>query len=344
MRRTLLVSLLALLAAAPAVRADEIVVLRATGDSVAEQTAELERDLGFDADRRFVRAIRGFAADLTPAQVAELRDDREVALIVADRPVHASAAVPALAGEIVPPGIRRATVAASSTTVRQAADGTVAVADTGVDLQHPDLNVVAGTDCTGTGTYDDVHGHGTHVAGTVGARNNGSGVTGVAPGTKIAAVKVLDDSGSGSTSTVLCGIEWILANRVALDIHVANFSLGGSGSISTCAGDPEHSGYCRLVTAGVAPVVAAGNDGVDFAAAPAEIPAAYPEVLTVAAMSDTDGLPGAAGSASSCSSDDRYASFSNYATPAAAAAHLNRRYFFVKTCDRSQLWSTIEFC
>ncbi len=319
----MLLALLLALAAAPAARAGEIVVLGPTADPVATETAEREDELGFDADRRFSRAVRGFSADLTAAQVAELRADPEVAMVVEDRPVEALAAVAARTGERTPPGVRRS-IAAPAGTVREAASGAVAVLDSGVDLDHPDLDVVPGANCITPGTPpDDRHGHGTHVAGTVGARNDGAGVVGVAPGTKIVAVKVLDDSGSGRTSSLLCGIEYVLANAERLGIGVANFSLGGVGAPSTCASDPEHAAFCALTRAGITPVVAAGNDGWDFGTAEPDVPAAFPEVLTVAAMVDTDGVPGGHGATcGTADADDVHASFSNYAVDPAERAHL----------------------
>ena len=72
----------------------------------------------------------------------------------------------------------------------------VAIIDTGIDIRHRDLNVVGGTNCSEKGTsFDDGNGHGTHVAGTVAAKDNGAGVVGVAPGTPLYAVRVLDNTG-----------------------------------------------------------------------------------------------------------------------------------------------------
>jgi subtilisin len=101
------------------------------------------------------------------------------------------AAVPLVTGaQTVPAGIRRIG-AANTTTAAPAADVSVAILDTGVQLDHPDLNVVAGVNCVTPGEPpSDVNGHGTHCAGSVGARNNAGGVIGVAPGTMIVAVKV----------------------------------------------------------------------------------------------------------------------------------------------------------
>ena len=325
MRRLPILAVLAtLVLAAPAQAQDEIVVLEDTDRSVATETAQREQRLGFTAEHEYDRVIDGFAADLTDAQVAALKADPEVAMVVPNRPVRASAILPAADATRVAPGVRRITKTTTSQ-VRESATGAVAVLDTGVDLEHSDLDVTAGKNCTGASGPDDRNGHGTHVAGIIGARNNTTGSTGVAPGTKIYAVKVLDDDGDGSTATIICGAEWVLANAASKNITVANFSLGGPGSASTCATDPQHRVFCRLATAGITPVVAAGNDGVDFGASGTrDVPAAYPQVLTVTAMADTDGQPGGEGTNDTCSNtpDDRYAGFSNFTTRAADEAHL----------------------
>ena len=151
----------------------------------AAATASRERRLGFEADYTYSSALRGFAARLTPDQLELVRDDRDVAFVAANRWAAASAAVPLASGEPLPPtGVRRIR-AATRTTVREASSSNVAMIDTGIRLKHPDLNAAPGIDCIDPGTPpSDGHGHGTHVAGTVGALNNGSGVVGVAPGTK----------------------------------------------------------------------------------------------------------------------------------------------------------------
>jgi hypothetical protein len=117
---------------------------------------------------------------------------------------------------------------------------------------------------------------------------------------------------------VICGIDWVTANAATLNIRVANMSLGGGGSNDNNCGnsnaDALHQAICRSVSAGVTYAVAAGNNAVALSG---QVPAAYPEVLAVTAMTDSDGLPGALGGAPTCrtgESDDRYASFSNFAT------------------------------
>jgi subtilisin len=321
-------------AAAPPERRDEqipgryIVLFEDSVERPGEATRERERAHGFQARHRYSRAVRGFAAQLSPGQVRKLEADRAVEAVVPDRRVRALG--PLAAGETAPTGVRRIE-AATATTVRGAASGAVAVIDTGIDLQHPDLkaNAVDGINCIdSSASAQDDQGHGTHVAGTIAAGNAGSGVVGVAPGTKLYAVKVLDASGSGSTSSVVCGIDWVTKNAKALGIRVANMSLGGPGQpVQSCSTttDPQHRAICVSsdpAGAGVLYVVAAGNSGWDFDyARQPDVPAAYPQVVTVTAMADSDGRPGASGTTCSGEYDDRYASFSNFAAIFSGAAH-----------------------
>jgi subtilisin family serine protease len=316
---------------APSANGNYIVVFKSSTAAPGEETRRLEKSHGFRSKLRYGRALKGFAAHLSDAQLARVKDDPRVAFVSPDLPVRALAA-PLASGETVPSGVLRLG-AATATSVRGASGANVAVIDTGVDLAHPDLNVTSGVNCVAPGTAaQDDNGHGTHVAGTIGARNNGSGVVGVAPGTRIYAAKVLDASGGGTQSQVLCGIDWVTGTRTdsdpSNDVAVANMSLGGPGTpVEPCSTttDAEHLAICRATAAGVTFVVAAGNSGWDFDYAPEpDTPAAYPEVLTVGAMSDSDGKPGAAGATPSCrtgEADDRWASFSNFAATAAGQAH-----------------------
>jgi subtilisin family serine protease len=188
----------------------------------------------------------------------------------------------------------------------------VAVIDTGVDLDHPDLNVVGGVNCSTGRSFDDGNGHGSHVAGTIGARDDGNGVVGVAPGSRIWAVRVLNNKGSGRWSDIVCGIDWVTAR--AGTIEVANMSLGGVGTEPTAGGcstgDALHDAVCRSVQSGVTYAVAAGNESDD---ARNHVPAAYDEVITVSALADFDGSPGGLGAAT-CRADvdDTLANFSNF--------------------------------
>ena len=321
-----------------------IVVYDGTNNGVRAETTEREAELGFESGRRYTSAIDGFAARLTPSQLRELDRDPEVGFVSEDRRVEAAGYVPRVPGEPTPPtGVRR-TLAATDTHVREASGVNVAVLDTGIQLDHPDLNAVAGHDCAGsdfpTGDFDQ-NGHGTHVTGTIAARNNGvvggtpggdneglTSVVGVAPETKAYGVRVLDAFGRGTTSEVICGIDWVTENASALDIRVANMSIEGPGPpLEPCATttDAVHKALCNSTAAGVTYVVAAGSDGRAFdLTEPLVTPAAYPEVLTVTAVSDLDGVPGGAGCITpGCAGDDDdiVADFSNYAATPAGRAH-----------------------
>jgi hypothetical protein len=319
---------------------DYIVVFKNTVPDVGAATAGLERALGFRSRFQYQFALKGFAASLTPGQLNGLRSNPNVDFVgpdgtlqaVDDGDVGADATsgvagfTPVAAGETIPPGIRRIG-AATTTTVHQKSGIKVAVLDTGSG-PHPDLTrTKSGKDCVnGTSTANDDNGHGTHVAGTIAAKNQGAGVVGVAPGTTIVPVKVLNSSGSGAFAQVICGIDWVTAHGPGTrkNIRVANMSLGGAGSndnnCGRTGGDALHTAICSSVAAGITYVVAAGNSGSNFSTF---VPAAYPEVLTVTAMTDTDGQPGGTGPTPSCSSgqrDDSYATFSNFAGSSATAA------------------------
>jgi subtilisin len=306
----------ALPGSAAAAAAPSLVVFRPQVANAPAQTRARERDLDFHARHVFSHALRGFSAPLNDQQVAALRADPEVAFVEPDRRVTALGA-PVAAGELTPTGLLRAG-AVSGGVARNPSGAAVAVIDTGVDLANPDLNAVAGTNCINPGAPpQDDHGHGTHVAGTIAGRNDGSGVVGVAPGTRIVAVKVLDSSGQGRESDVICGIDWVTAHAAEFGIRVANMSLGGGGVVGTCDSGAEHHAICASVAAGVSYVVAAGNSGVDFAGRAGQIPAAFPEVLTVTAMADSDGVPGGTGPSPACvasEQDDARATFSDYAS------------------------------
>src|SRR5437588_2493497 len=318
---------LALLAAqsASATTGPYVVVYKDTVVDPAATTAQLQTQLGFNAPLRYQAALKGFAAVLTDTQRTQLAANPTVAYVTSDQPVKASGLVPVASGETVPPGIRRVG-AASLTQAHQASTAAVAVIDSGVDLANADLNVTSGTNCVTTGaSAQDDNGHGTNVAGILAAKNTGSVVTGAAPGTKVYSVKVLNSRATGTLSQILCGIDWVTANAAALNIKVANMSIEGTGTNDGNCGntnnDAWHKAICRSVAAGVTYVVSAGNSKTNFSST---VPAAYPEVLTSTAMSDTDGAAGSKGAAPSCKSgekDDTYATYSNYAVSSADIAH-----------------------
>jgi subtilisin len=290
-----------------------IVVLK---DSAAAKTVASthELTLGVDVGHIYTNALKGYSALMTPAVAAVVEKLPVVRWVEADTEVEATV-------QGLPTGINRADADLSPTADidnnDERVDVDVAVIDTGVDLDHPDLNVyqAGARNCSLFGlipSADDDNGHGSHVAGTIGALDNTTGVVGMAPGARIWPVKVLSALGIGFTSDVVCGIDYVAAN--ADEIEVANMSLGGAGADDgNCGltdGDAQHTAICEAVAAGVTFVVAAGNDSAD---ASGFTPAAYDEVITVSALADFNGAPGGgAGSTCRADQDDTFADFSNF--------------------------------
>jgi subtilisin len=310
-------------AAGSAASSPYVVVYRSTVTQVDTVTNQLESRVGFASTFRYASALHGFAARLNPSQLRLVASDPNVSYITPDSTFTATGMVPLAAGDTVPVGIRR--IGAATPTQVHAASGVgVAVLDTGIDLANADLNAVSGVNCVKSGRAQDDNGHGTNVAGIIAAKNQGAGVVGVAPGTTLYSVKVLNSRGTGTLSEILCGINWVTANEATLNIKVANMGLTGAGANDNNCGstnhDAEHQAICRSTAAGVTYVAAAGNNGTSFAN---YIPAAYPEVLTATAMTDTDGLPGGVGPAPCIKGekDDMYASYSNYAVSMTDQAH-----------------------
>lgn len=318
------VALLAASAAHAATPSPYVVVYKHTLSSVDATTDGLQRGLGFESSFRYASALKGFAASLNAKQLDAIRSNPQVAFVEPDITFTAAGWQALASGESLPVGIRRIG-AGSASQVYLASGANVAELDTGIDLKNSDLNAVSGINCVKSGApAQDDNGHGTNVAGIIAARDQGAGVVGVAPGTRLYAVKVLARSGNGTLSEILCGINWVTANAAALNIKVANMSLAGSGVNDNNCGnsnqDAEHQAICNSTAAGVTYVAAAGNSSANFASS---IPAAYPEVLTVTAMTDTDGAPGGAGPRACVKgqTDDTYATYSNYAVSATDQAH-----------------------
>ena len=163
------------------------------------------------------------------------------------------------------------------------------VIDTGIDLDHPDLNVDVANSATFVGgSPDDENGHGSHVAGTIGARNNSIGVVGVAPGALLVSVRVLNRQGRGTNSGVIAGVDYVAAHATNGD--VANMSLGGGASNALDAAVINAAGK------GIKFTLAAGNES-DDADNHSPARADGPNIYTVSAF----GRP-----------NDAWASFSNY--------------------------------
>ncbi|HUR75631.1 MAG TPA: S8 family serine peptidase [Sporichthya sp.] len=313
---------------------DSYLISLAAGEPA--QVAAEHAALGAQIDRVFHKALRGYTAQMTAAVARRVAADPRVRAVTLDRRISA-------ADQQTPPGIARIGAPLSGTKAGDGAgavDADIAVLDTGIDINHPDLNVVGGTDCitrgligaplgarqasvggemaaptseaaTDPADYDDTRGHGTHIAGIAAARDNGVGMVGVAPGARLWAVRVLDSSGNGSLGTLVCGIEWVTAHADVID--VANMSLSGLDPDLGCDDGALHEAICRSVTAGVTYTVAAGNSSED---AQDYSPASFDEVITVSALADYDGKPGGRGenpTPLTCpGTDDEFAPFSNF--------------------------------
>ena len=296
-----------------------VVVLRDSVSDPDKVASEHGRRYGARVDHTYRHALKGYSATIPANRLDAVRSDPRVDYLSADREVHATAELPT--------GVDRIDGEITST---KAGDGSqsgsqsvatpIAVIDTGSG-PHSELNRMGGTNCSSGSRYDDGNGHGTHVAGTAAAKDNGVGVVGLAPGAPIYSVRVLNNQGSGSTSSVICGIDWVTAN--ASKIKVANMSLGGAGSDDGNCGstnnDAEHKAICRSVASGITYAIAAGNDNTDLAKS---VPSSYNEVLAVTAESDFNGKPGG-GAAATCRADvdETPADFSNFATTGADEDH-----------------------
>ena len=227
----------------------------------------------------------GFIATLTRNQVLALKGDEEVELVEQDRVITLEKGC----FELVSPstvqwGVRRTGVG----------DGTgkrVWIIDTGVDTDHPDLNVdTALSKCfvRNETSVEDNNGHGTHVAGIIGALNNSTGVVGVASGVRIIALKALDNDGEGSTSQLIRALNYIGQN--ASSGEVVNMSLG-SDTISPSLDNAVRT----LADRGILFSIAAGNESQNASlSSPGRVN--HPNVFTVSAI---DSL-------------GRFASFSNF--------------------------------
>jgi len=252
----------------------------------------------------YANSIRGFSASMSPVAADNLfRGNADVVGYVRDGVASIVQASPARGKPAKPPkppkggggstsqttpwGITRVGGSASSS-------GRACVIDTGVDLNHPDLNIADSghasflTSGKASNNPNDFEGHGTHVAGTIGALDNEIDVVGVAAGAEIVSIRVLDQRGSGLWSWIIAGIDY----AVVMDCEVANLSL--SGGRNTAVDDAVKA----AALAGVKFAIAAGNSGANADNySPAR--ANGGNIYTVSAIS----------------SSDSFASWSNYGNP-----------------------------
>jgi subtilisin len=239
--------------------------------------------LGYDVNRYDAPILM---ASLTKAEIDALRKDKDVARVEEDGIMHALDLrvedAPGTLAETIPAGVGQ--IKAPDAWPSSQGEGIkVFICDTGIDSDHPDLvaNLKAGNSfVTSESSTEDFNGHGTHVAGTVAAALNNTGVVGVAPFAYLYPVKVLSSSGSGQWSWLIAALDWIMDKKGA---RIANMSLGG-GSAPAALGDMCEAAY----NDGVLLVAAAGNSGP--ATNTVGFPAKYPNVMAVSAVDDADVL------------------------------------------------------
>jgi subtilisin family serine protease len=181
-------------------------------------------------------------------------------------------------------------------------DADIAILDTGIDLEHPDLNIYKNvTFVNGTSSGDDDNGHGSEVAGIAAAKNNMLGVVGMAPGARLWSIKVCAAAGNCPLADQLNGIEYAIAH--ADEIDVINISIENQFSSIL------NSTIERAVQKGIVVVAAAGNDAKD---AQDISPANSPHIIAVSGLADSDGKCGGIGPITSYGEDDALANFSNF--------------------------------
>lgn len=224
--------------------------------------------------------IRGFSADLPASVIEEHSKDEDVVRITYDSEVYAC--LDTATASINAP--------AAWVTGLTGKGITVAVIDSGIyphpDLTTPNNRIAAFKDFINkkTAPYDD-YGHGTHVAGIIagnGGKSNGL-YKGVAPEANLVGVKVLDSTGTGRTSDVIAGIQWVTQNKDAYNVKVINLSLGATAKESYTT-DPLSKASEAAWNAGLVVVAAAGNGG--SATGTINTPGINPNIITVGAVDD----------------------------------------------------------
>ncbi|HEY0639237.1 MAG TPA: S8 family serine peptidase, partial [Pseudonocardiaceae bacterium] len=212
-------------------------------------TTDLAKAHGATVEHRYSAALRGFAGSMSEAAAKRIAAEPGVAYVAQNHSVGIAA------DQLNPPSWGLDRVDQQHLPLNQrysysttASNITAYILDTGIRTTHQDFGGRAtwGTNTTGDGNNTDCHGHGTHVAGTV-----GGGAYGVAKGVRLVAVKVLNCAGSGTTAGVVAGVDWVTANSPGPS--VANMSLGGG--VQTAL----DTAVANSIASGVTYAIASGN-------------------------------------------------------------------------------------
>jgi subtilisin family serine protease len=253
-----------------------IITLRQGSRDIQSEASRLSKDHRGRVTAVYESALRGFAVEMQPSDIAELRKDPDVAAIEPDQIVSISGTQsPAPSWGLDRVDQRSLPLSHSYTFGPNGSGVHVYIIDTGILRTHVDFGgrAVFGFDAIQDGNgMTDCHGHGTHVAGTVGGATYG-----VAKVVRLHAVRVLDCTGSGLISQVIAGVNWVTSHRIKP--AVANMSLGGGFSQAL------NTAVANSIKAGVSYTIAAGNSNLDACTVS---PASTPAAITVAASDSND--------------------------------------------------------